>query len=100
MSGKLSLHPDIQRLTEENDLLREELTRLLAEADDLVTITKPHLLAQYQSKVGVWELKRLKSQCEAARLKRQIELVQAALNRGGKPDVVGIERQLEKEFAE
>ncbi|MCX6908723.1 MAG: J domain-containing protein [Verrucomicrobia bacterium] len=100
MSGEPNLHPDIQRLTEENDLLREELTRLLTEADDLVNITKPHLLAQYQSKVGGWELKRLKAQCEAARLKRQIELVQAALNRGARPDLVAIERQLEKEFVE
>ncbi len=100
MSGGLNHHPDIQRLTEENDLLREELTRLLTEADDLVKIAKPHLLAQYQSKVGAWELKRLKAQCEAARLKRQIEMVQAALNRGSRPDPVGIEQQLDKEFAE
>jgi hypothetical protein len=92
------LHPEIQRLTDENALLREELTSLLTEADDLIHTIKPNLLALYQTKIGLWELRALRAQFETARLKRKIELVQAALNRGEKPDLTAIEGQLELDF--
>ena len=92
------LHPEIQRLTDENILLREELTRLLTEADDLIHNIKPNLLALYQTKIGLWELKALQAQCAVARLRRQIELAQASVNHGERPDPVAIEGALELEF--
>ncbi len=85
-------------MTEENGLLREELTALLAEAHDLVHTVKPNLLAIYQTRIGKWELDLLRVRLEYARLKRQVELVQASLNVGEKPDLVAIEGQLELEF--
>jgi hypothetical protein len=94
----LSLHPEILRLTEENSLLREEVVHLLTEAHDLVHTVKPNLLALYQTKIGVWELKQFRLQCQAARLKRKVELIQACLNQGCWPDLVAIEAQLEEEF--
>lgn len=94
----LSLHPEILRLTEENSLLREEVVHLLTEAHDLVHTIKPNLLALYQTKIGVWELKQFRLQCQAARLKRKVELIQACLNQGLWPDLEAIEAQLEKEF--
>ena len=94
----LQIHPEAQRSAEENDLLREELANLLTEAEDLVKIIKPHLLALYQTKIGGWELRSLQAQLEMARLKRKIELVQAALNRGERPDLNVIEGQLELDF--
>jgi hypothetical protein len=94
----LSLHPEILRLRDENSLLREEFVHLLTEAHDLVHTIKPNLLALYQTKIGVWELKQFRLQCQAARLKRKVELIQACLNQGCWPDLVAIEAQLEEEF--
>jgi hypothetical protein len=94
----LSLHPEILRLCEENSLLREEVVHLLTEAHDLVHTMKPNLLALYQTKIGVWELKQFRLQCQASRLKRKVELIQASLNQGRWPDLAAIEAQLEEEF--
>lgn len=95
-----SLHPEVTRLSEENAMMRDELAQLLAEAHDLVQTIKPNLLAIYQSKIGTWELRLLRLRCEAARLKRMVELAQAALNRGKQPDWMAIEGAVELEFLE
>lgn len=92
-----TLHPEIQRLLEANAELRMELAQLLTEAHDLVHTLRPNLLALYQTKLGAWELEKLKAQFRVARLKRTIELVQAVLNRGGKPDMFQIEAQVKEE---
>jgi hypothetical protein len=91
----IQLHPETQRLVDENSLFREELVRLLTDLDDLVQIVKPNLLAFYQTKIGLWELRTLTAQFEIARLKRKIELVQACLNRGQRPNLAEIEARLE-----
>ena len=91
-------HPEVRKITEENTLLRDELARLLTEAHDLVTVTKPNLLALYQTKIGAWELQLLKAQVEVARLKRKLELAQVSINHGDTPNWGAIERQLQEEF--
>jgi len=98
MSTTPILHPETQRLTDENALLREELTGLLTEAEQLVGVVKPNLLALYQTPIGVWELRLLQAQCATARLRREVELIQASLNRGEPPDLRAIEGELELEF--
>ena len=52
----------------------------------------------YQTKIGVWELRLLQAQFTVARLRRQIELAQASINRGERPDLIAIECALEQEF--
>jgi hypothetical protein len=89
-----ALHPEIQRLSDLNAELRAELADLLTEAHDLTHTVRPNLLAIYQTKLGAWELEKLKAQFRVARLKRTIELAQAAINRGGKPQ---IEAQVQEE---
>jgi hypothetical protein len=92
------LHPEILQLTEQNKLLREELAQLMTEADDLLHLAKPNLLALYQAKIGVHEFKALEAQVRCGRLKRQLELIQASLNRGERPNPVEIECAVEIEF--
>lgn len=92
-----ALHPEIQRLLDANAELRMELALLLTEAHDLVHTLRPNLLALFQTKLGAWELEKLKAQFRVARLKRMIDLVQATLNRGGKPDMAQIEAQVQEE---
>ena len=62
MSEPTVLHPEIQRLTDENARRREQLTSLLTEADALIHTVKPNLLAWYQTRIGVWELEALQAQ--------------------------------------
>lgn len=93
-------HPEILRLQSENGLLRGELAKLLTEADELIQVQKPHLLALYQTKLGRWEMESLAAQIEYGRLKRRLELAQAAINRGEVPDPVDINLRLDHEFAD
>jgi hypothetical protein len=98
MSDTPILHPETQRLADENALLREELTGLLTDADQLVHVMKPNLLAMYQARIGVWELRLLRAQWEASRQRREVEMIQASLNRGQNPDPREIQGLLDLEF--
>jgi hypothetical protein len=91
-------HPEVQRLVEEIALLREELAHLLTEEHDLVHTVKLNLFALYQKKIGAWELRGLHAQVAMARARRRLELVQAAINQGRKPDLEEIDALLELEF--
>jgi hypothetical protein len=75
-------HLEVQRLLEENALLREKTSAGLARLHELQFMIKPYLLALYQSQLGPWELELLQAQCELARIRRMVELVQASINRG------------------
>ena len=98
MCPDLEIHPDIRRLISGNKLLREELAHLLTEYETMIHAVRPNLMALYQTKIGVWELKLLKQQANAARLKRKVELIQAQLNQGVLPDIFEIDKQLDREF--
>ena len=94
----LPLHPEAQRLTAENAILLDELAALAAERHTLQHVVRPNLLALYQTKLGPWELRLLEARCDVTRLKRKVEMVQASLNRGQKPDLDAIDAHLELEF--
>ena len=94
----VQLHPEHAALLDENALLREELARLLTEEHDLVHLAKPHLLALYQKKIGAWELRGLRAEVEASRARRRLEMAQAGINQGRKPDLKEIDGILELEF--
>jgi hypothetical protein len=96
----LTLHPAHAALAAEVAALREELAALLAEVDELVEFVRPNLLALYQVRLGPSELELLSAKYEVARVKRAIDLAQAALNAGKTPDPARIEATLEREAAE
>lgn len=76
---------------------RGELALLLADGHDLSHTVRYNLLALYQTKLGAWELELMRSQVRVARLKRIMELAQAALNRGVVPNLLQIEAQVREE---
>jgi len=98
VAGDIVVSPQVESLQRDCELLRDEVARLLAEAHDLVAVVKPNLVALYQTKVGAWELKRLHLQCDVARLKRKITLIQASINRGERVHELEVEGQLDLEF--
>jgi len=96
----LTLHPAHAALAAEVAALRDELASLLAEVDELLEFVRPNLLALYQVRLGPAELELLAARYELARVKRAIDLGQAALNAGRKPDPARIEETLAREAAE
>jgi hypothetical protein len=94
----LDLPPEHRALLEKNAILREELVRLLTEEHDLLHIVKPNLLALYQKQIGAWELRGLQAQVAELRARRRLEMAQAAINRGRKPELIEIDAHLELEF--
>lgn len=78
--------------------LTEQLAELLAEVHDLRHVKQPYLLVLFQQQLGAWELKLLKLQCDVARTRRQIDLIQASLNQGVAPNLQKIQAALEQEF--
>lgn len=94
------LHPEVQRLKEECEILQAKLSEIIFEHDELVFTKIPNLNARYLISAGSSDIELYRIIIEVSRLKRTIELIQASINRGKKPDIVEIEVQLETEFRE
>ena len=91
--------PAYEDLKAETEKLRTELSMLLLERDELVFVICRNLETEYMLKIGGLEHQLYAKQCEAQRLKRKSELIQAALNRQKKPDFAKIDSLLDEEFA-
>jgi hypothetical protein len=93
-------NPEYEALQEETLRLQSELAHALAELDQWQTQTRPYLYALYQHKIGHVELSCFRVQCKAEWLRRFIEHVQAARNRGATPIIEHIEAELQSELSE
>ncbi len=96
----LEPHADFATLKAEAQTLAETLASLLFELNELQTVVKPNLEAIYQVEIGQYVYENFVIQIECRRLKREIELIQAYLNRGDVPDDEAIILILDTEFAE
>ena len=94
------LFPDFTKMENEVKELRSELSELLLERDQLLLIVCPNIETAYLLALGSLEYKAYETQCEALRLKRKVELIQARLNRQEKVIVTVIEKILDDEFTE
>ena len=92
--------PAYEDLKTEIEKLRVELSMLLLERDELNFVICRNLETEYMLKLGGLEHQLYLKQCEAQRLKREAELIRAALNRQEKPDLSQIESSLDEEFAD
>lgn len=98
MTQALKLSPEIINLRENIASLEQELGKVIFERDEMLNTVKPNLEAEYQKKIGYKELERLETEITARRYKRQIELIQAAVNRQESIEEKEINKQLDDEF--
>jgi len=98
-TGKIIVFPDFEKLKNEVEKMRTELSMLLLERDELQFVICKNIEMEYMLKLGSIEYKAYKAQCTALRLKRKIELIQAKKNRQEKVIISAIEEILDNEFA-
>lgn len=94
------LFPDFEKLKNETEKMRTELSMLLSECDELQFVICKNIETEYMLKLGGIEYKAYEAQCTALRLKRKIELIQAKKNRQEKIIISALEEALDNEFAE
>lgn len=94
------IFPDFEKLKNEVEKIRTELSMLLLERDELQFVICRNIETAYMLKLGGLEYKAYEAQCTALRLKRKIELIQAKKNRQEKVVLSAIEETLKTEFAE
>lgn len=80
--------------------LKERVASQIELYTHLVEVVGPNLKASYMMLVGQLEHRIFELKTEVSRWKRRFALRQQFLNRGEKPDLVGIEAELDEEFAE
>lgn len=88
-----------EELLTEYDLLKTEYIKLLNDKDVLLNWGKPQLEALYATKIGVHQIEKLKQQLQIKALKRKIEMVQSAINKGEDFNVNEIELEVAAELA-
>ena len=79
---------------------RAAIVDVLERIEDIELQQNPRIEADYQVKIGCWEVKVLEAELAARRARRRCEMAQAALNRGVLPDAEAIELHLEEELAD
>ena len=99
-TGNVIVFPDFEKLKNEVEKMRTELSMLLLERDELQFVICKNIETEYMLKLGSIEYRAYEAQCAALRLKRKIELIQAKKNRQEKVIVSAIEETLDSEFAE
>ena len=100
MIQTLQISPEIAKLQSEVATLEKELGKVILEQDEMINAIKPNLEAEYQKTIGYKELECLENEIASRRIKRQIELLQAAINRQEEIDLDRIEQQLDDELQE
>ena len=83
--------PPFDKIKNEIERLRIELSMLLLERDELQFVICRNIEAKYTLEFGSIEYRAYEAQCTALRLKRKIELIQAKRNRQEPVSIVAIE---------
>ncbi|WP_138296026.1 MULTISPECIES: J domain-containing protein [unclassified Clostridium] len=98
LNDNIIIFPDNEKTKVEIENLRSQLTLAVLERDELLYTICPNLEMAYVLAFGSLEYKVYKAQCDALRLKRKIDLIQASLNRQEIVSLSEIDAQLEHEF--
>lgn len=91
---------ETEKLQRELEELKALLIQLVAERDELIGVICPELEQKFLRLFGELEIRVFEAQCECKRLRRQIELMRAKLNRQEPINFVEIILKLTIEFEE
>jgi gas vesicle protein len=97
-NASIEIFPEYKEMLELHDDLKEELTKLYADKEDLLNTVKLNLELDYQLKIGGKQYELMMVKIEALRLKRKSEILLSAINRQVKCSIDVIEAQLDFEF--
>lgn len=92
-------HPEWKALLEKRDALHTQIASVLTDIHSLED-SSPVVIGRYAAAFGDRLMRLHHLEIDAARLKREIELVQAAINSGRDIDYTSIQETLDAEFAE
>jgi hypothetical protein len=96
----LTPYPEFQALLSSIQSLETELSDLVYERDNLNYHVCPKIQTEYMLKIGKLEYSIFEYQCNILRIKRKIEIIQAALNREQPYNINEIDKQLDEEYRE
>ena len=91
-------HPEFIKLKKDCEILHSEFAELIVGLDELTSTIIPNIETEYQLTIGHLEYEQLCLQIEINRLKRKIEIIQAAINHGDQISEISIDEMLSKEF--
>ena len=94
------IHPEYHQLKAFYEALKADLLALQAQRDDLVFHFCRQIETEYVLQFGELEYNAWELFCESSRLAREIELIQAKLNREEPVNLREVQAQLDKEFTE
>lgn len=97
-NASIEIFPEYKDMLELHDALKEELTKLYSDKEDLQNTVKLNLELDYQLKIGRKQYELMMVRIKALRLKRKAELLQSAINRQVKCSNAVVEAQLDLEF--
>lgn len=89
----LIIHPEVKKL-------KEQLTQLIFEYDNLINHVCPEIEMKYVLEFGIYEYRLYKLELEIDKLKRKLQLIRIEINHGNEIDLEKINKKLDKEFEE
>jgi len=96
----LILHPSYSALLQEIETLKSEIVSVRAQMDLAENVEVPMLKARYNEFFGELEMVLIEKYYLVRLLKRELELIQAQINKGATPDIDAISAIIEAEAAE
>ncbi len=100
MSDNMIIHPEYEELMNEVLKLKNDLSLLLTERDELKYHICKNIETEYMLTLGALEYTAYELRCDIMRIKREIELIQAKINRQEVIVLMQIEFILDSEFKE
>lgn len=97
---EIIIFPEFEELSRNVENLRTELSEKILYKDELELVICKNIETIYMLQLGALEYKVYEAQCEALRLRRKQELIQAKKNRQEKIYLPDIEKILDREFEE
>jgi hypothetical protein len=94
------INPEYDDLLSLIQQLETELAELVYDRDKLLYHICPKLQTEYMLSIGKLEYAIFEYQCKILRIKREIDIIQAFLNREQPYNIAEIEEQLNKEYGE